>query len=404
MKGFQARAFVGVALGVVTLVAQGQAVMPDAQIESNVLKALAGDGNLATQNIQTTTVYGTVTITGNVHDETTRTEAENLVARAQGVKKVVDELALGDTPPAADNNAPEMANMAPDAGNPPQDANGQNMVLQSDGTYAPAPPDGSSDMNAGQMGQNQAPPPPQGQPYGGQGQAPPDRRPMYAQQGPPQGNDNSPVQGGQVGGMQVVVPAGALVRIRINRGIDSQHIKPGTPFDGTILSDIVAGGAVAIPRGATVSGVVVDAKKTKELSGRGELALQLTAVQLGGQSFPIQTAVWNRTGQDKTTSTVNHAVGLGAVGALFGAVAGGGAGAAIGAGVGAGLGVAGSAGSRRGQIIVPPESVLVFHTAQPSEVKTVSEREMQRLAYSAGPTQPAGPPPGYYRHGYYYPY
>jgi hypothetical protein len=101
---------------------------------------------------------------------------------------------------------------------------------------------------------------------------------------------------------------------------------------------------------------------------------------------------------------VNHAVGLGAVGALFGAVAGGGAGAAIGAGVGAGLGVAGSAGSRRGQVIVPPESVLVFHTSQPAEVKTVSGQEMQRLAYAAGPGQPPPPPPGYYRRGYYYPY
>ena len=75
--------------------------LPDAQIESNVLRALASAPELASQNIQTSTVYGTVTLTGNVHDEAMRTTAENLAARAQGVKKVVDELVLGDTPPPA---------------------------------------------------------------------------------------------------------------------------------------------------------------------------------------------------------------------------------------------------------------------------------------------------------------
>ena len=69
--------------------------LPDAQIESNVLRALASAPELSTQNIQSSTVYGTVTLTGNVHDEDMRTTAENLVARAQGVKKVVDELPWG---------------------------------------------------------------------------------------------------------------------------------------------------------------------------------------------------------------------------------------------------------------------------------------------------------------------
>src|SRR5471032_577115 len=78
-----------------------QATTSDAQIESNVLKTLASAPELSTQNIQTSTVYGVVTLSGNVHDETMRTKAENLAARAEGVKKVVDELSLGDTPVAA---------------------------------------------------------------------------------------------------------------------------------------------------------------------------------------------------------------------------------------------------------------------------------------------------------------
>ena len=71
-------------------IAQNQSTpgnLTDAQVEANVLRALAGTPDLSTQNIQSSTVYGTVTLTGNVHDEDMRTKAENLVARAVGVKK-----------------------------------------------------------------------------------------------------------------------------------------------------------------------------------------------------------------------------------------------------------------------------------------------------------------------------
>ena len=57
----------------------------------------------------------------------------------------------------------------------------------------------------------------------------------------------------------MVVPSGSMVRVRINQAMDSRHTAPGTVFDGVVLSDVVAGGFVAIPRGATVQGRVIDA-------------------------------------------------------------------------------------------------------------------------------------------------
>ena len=206
------------------------------------------------------------------------------------------------------------------------------------------------------------------------------------------------------------VPAGALLRVRINRGLDSNHIQPGATFDGTVLSDVAADGAIAIPRGATVQGVVVDSKKAGVLKGEGELSLQINSLSLGGRMYPVVSDIWQRQGRDKTVGTVNSALGLGVLGAIVGGVAGGGAGAAVGAGVGAGVGVAGSAASPGGRIIVPPEAVLTFHLAQPAAVATVSEQEMQRLAYAAGPGQGARPVvqrryyPGYYPVPAPYPY
>ena len=50
--------------------------LPDAQVEANVLKALAGAPQLSDQQITTTTVYGEVTLSGSVRDEPTRVLAE----------------------------------------------------------------------------------------------------------------------------------------------------------------------------------------------------------------------------------------------------------------------------------------------------------------------------------------
>ncbi len=380
----------GLTLGAVAQDATAKTTMPDAQIEANVLRALASAPELSTQNIQTATVYGTVTLSGNVHDETLRVKAENLAARADGVKKVVDQLTLGDTPatPSGDQAAAQ-----PTQNDQPDPSQTNQPVLLSDGTYGPAP-DGSGTPPA-QTSNDQPAPAPGNQPA-------PGRQPMYngyaPQQPPPPGQ-------GQKAGLEVTVPAGAELQIRINRGLDSNHTQPGTNFDGIVLADVVAGGAVAIPRGASVQGTVVDAKKAGTFKGQGELSLKINTITMGGVVYPVTTEVWDHNGRDKTAGTVNRTVGTSALGALFGAAAGGGAGAAIGAGVGAGVGLAGSAGSPRGEIIVPPESVLNFRTAQPVQVTTVSQAEMARLSYAAGPQTPQGPPMRRYYspyYGYYY--
>jgi hypothetical protein len=415
--GFSLKTVFGVTVlagGLALSVRAQQKPLPDAQVEANVLRALASAPELSTQNIQTTTVYGVVTLSGSAIDEASRTKAENLAARAEGVKKVVDEMTLGPaTNTAADSQGdPAAVNSA----DPAQGANG--MVLQSDGSYAPAQA-GQEPPPPGQQADNGAPQP-QGVPEPGytspsappaNGQYPQAASGQYPPNGqyPPQrayGNSRGypPIPGGQVAGQRVTIPAGALVRIRINQGLSSKHTQPGSVFDGTVLNDVIADGAVAIPRGASIQGTVVDAKSSGALKGRGELALQLTSLNLGGKTYTLTSDNWTRTGADKTTHTVNSAIGLGALGALFGAAAGGGTGAAIGAGVGGAAGIASSAASPNGQIVIPPEAVLTFHLAQPATVATVSEQEMGRLAYAAGPNGPRPVVQRRYPGPYYAPY
>ena len=386
-------------------VAPAAKTMPDAAVEANVLKALAGAPDLANQPMTTTTVYGVVTLSGSVESEALRVEAETIVSKTKGVQKVVDEMTLG----GENANAQPEGNMAPA---PP--------AAQAQAPIEEGSPDSDNTGSANQV-QNQAPNQVQNQ---APNQAPNQSANPAVQQpygGPPPGYaQTQPVYGGQEGGAAVTVPAGALLRMRINQTLTSASAKAGDRFDGIVVNDVVADGAVAIPRGAAVQGTVVDAKKSGALSGRGELTLQLTQVTLGGKSYAIVSDVWGRATGDKAAQSVNSTAAGGVMGALIGAAAGGGRGAAIGAGVGGALGLGSAATSGSGQVYVPSEGLLTFHLAQPATVTTVSQAEMDRLAqgvpggaqqqqlrrrYPAVYYGPYGP--GYYRpypYGYPYPY
>src|SRR6202041_2438128 len=186
--------------GSLSLAQTKPAAMPDAQVEANVLKALAGAPELADQSITSTTVYGTVTLNGTVRDEPSRDLAEHLVANTAGVQKVVDQLVIGATPAAVGNDSQQM---------------GTNPTLQSDGTMAP-PQQGQSQQTQGYPNQTGAP----------QGRAPPPAyAPPYPQAYPPQ-QPYVPQKGGDA----VVVPTGSVLRVRINQGMSSKNTTPGTPF------------------------------------------------------------------------------------------------------------------------------------------------------------------------------
>ena len=411
-----------------TSFATAQSTIPDAQVEANVLKALAAAPELANESITTKTVYGTVTLSGSVSGEAARSKAENLAANAKGVQKVIDELLLASDVPA--NRAPEPT---------PAADNTAPLLLQSDGTYAPAAaqnpapgttPAGTATLNnpdTDPVRDQQTPPAP----------APPNRAETAHPAYPPQPNGRRPVYptypgytpyeyppqasqqpypqkspiGGQVAGQPVTIPSGAMLRVRAIHTLSSSRSQIGSAFDGTVINDVVANGFVAIPRGAAVQGRVIDSKSSGALGGRGELSIQLTQVTLGGKVFPIATDVWSRNGADKTTETVNKTLGVGAIGAVIGAIAGGGRGAAIGGGVGVAAGLGSSAASGSGEVFLPAESIVSFHTVAEAQVVTVSEMEMQRLAYGAG-SGAEQPPlrrnyrvyPGYYPPPRYSPY
>lgn len=432
--------------------------LSDAQVQANVLKAMATDNRLATQQIQTSTAFGTVTLSGSVPDDATRDAAEQAVSHTEGVKKVVDQLTVGAAsaqnaePPTTPNEQAGMDALAEGTG-PNQAA--QTSAAPSPGSAAsgavlsqPAPASQSYPMpNASQqVGQTYPQQQPaytnsQGYPAQQQGAYPQQGYPQqgypqsYPQQGYPQqqpyannGGYPSPqpppriyrrdyerqqgyanpgyAQPGQPGGQPLTIAPGAVLPVRVTRWLSSGDAQPGSVFTAVVENDILANGAIAIPRGAEVQGTVVDAKGAGALKGRGTLSLRLDALHLGGQNIPLQSDIFTVQGRDKAAQSINSTIGGAAVGALIGAVVGRGTGAAIGAGVGGAAGLGASAASGGGNAHIPAEALLRFQLTAPVSLVTVSEAEMQRLGSYAGPEgsrQPMPPPGPYYGGGYGYP-
>jgi hypothetical protein len=317
------------------------------------------------------------------------------------------------------------------AGPPPDAQNGQ----------IPPPDSAAQDQDQNQN-MDQGPPqyPGQAAPDQGQGpSAPPagagvgygqPARPAYQPgQGAPNGyqGPQGPPQAAPPSG-PVTLSSGMLLAIRTSEPLDSKKVKPGDFFQGTVAQSVYVGNVLAIPRGATVTGRVVDVKKPGELKGGASMALQLTTLSLGGNSYSLVTDTFNTNSPGKGGYTAGNTVGAAALGAAIGAIAGGGPGAAIGAVAGTGVGLGASAATPGPRSVLPPEALISFHLTSPATVQPVSYQDASRLeansappagryGYGPGPRSPyaygapagyAPPPPGYapypYAYGYPYPY
>jgi hypothetical protein len=225
----------------------------------------------------------------------------------------------------------------------------------------------------------------------------------------------------------LTLPAGTVVRVRVNERLSSDRNVPGDGFSAVLDQPIVIDGWVVARRGQSESGRVSEALKAGRVSGTSKLGLEITDLTLvDGQQVQIQTQLLQSSagtshGQDAATIGTTTAVG-----AAIGAVAEGGEGAGIGAGAGAAAGIIGVLATRGKPTVVFPESVLSFRLNAPVTISTEKSQfafqpvtqedydsrqpnDNNRPQRRAGPGRPGYPPPppyyGYpYAYAYPYPY
>jgi len=374
----------------------------DGQIEMDVVQALDASQALKNDLITAATIQSQVTLSGTVSSQASKDLAASIAGHVNGVTKVNNNLKIGN-PQDASQDASQYAAPAPDADAEAANDNNQPGIAPQPGDQQPqAAPDQSAPAAqqpyppAPQQYPAYPPPPPNRPAYGGQ----------YGYNQPPQ----QPARGYEMPSGPVTLPAGTLLQVRTAEPIDNKRAVDGTPVQFTVIRDVTLGGALAIPRGATVHGVVTEAKKSGELSGSPELALALTSLDLGGRSYPLTSDEFKVKGPNKAGRTVGNAFGGALLGAIIGGAVGRGAGAAIGAGAGAAAGTAATAATPGPNVWIPAEALVTFHLNAPVTVAPVSAQEAARLAqglYPGGPSlyrRGPYPPPYGYAGGPYGPY
>jgi hypothetical protein len=163
----------------------------------------------------------------------------------------------------------------------------------------------------------------------------------------------------------VIVPAHAVLKIRINERISVKTSHAGDRFTGTIVSPVTVHDQELIPAGSTAEGVVVEAHKRGHFKGRSILELTLTGLDVNGRHYHIDTSSLTRTKKGKGKRTAAFIGGGTGVGMLIGGVATGGVGLLIGGLSGAGAGTLGAAFTGNRDIDIPAETVMTFRLAQP---------------------------------------
>ncbi len=367
----------------------------DGQIEMDVVHALDASDALKNDLITAATVQGEVTLSGTVSSDASKQLAESIASHVPGVTKVHNNLNVG--------NVQEAANAANEATPPEEPEDNQAEAPQQ---TAPAP---QENPQAAPPSQAQAPPPPPARPQYGAPYPPPPPYPgqpyPYGQpyaygQPSPYAPPRPPQPNYEFAKGPITVPQGTLVQVRTSEAVDGKKAKEGTPVEFTVIRDVTVGGVLAIPRGATMHGVITEAKQSGPVGGSPELALKLTSLDLAGQNYPIDSDQFKVRGPNKAGYTAGNTIGGAVLGAIIGGAIGRGEGAAIGAGAGAAAGMGASAATPGPHAWIPSEALVTFHLNAPITVQPVTQEEASRLAEGL---YPGGP--NLYRRGYYgYPY
>jgi hypothetical protein len=167
----------------------------------------------------------------------------------------------------------------------------------------------------------------------------------------------------------VKVPAGATFEVEFTQGLASNASAVGETFRARVVADLRLDGAIAIPAGSEVLGVVTDAVGARRIGGKARLTVKFTDLVLpSGSTLPLHASFLeegkSRAGRDAATIG-----GSTAGGALLGRIlSNGGRGTIIGALVGAAVGTAIASKTAGEEVVIPEGSVISLKLDQPLAV------------------------------------
>jgi hypothetical protein len=332
-------------LALATGVACNKPVKSDAQISGDVQNQISSDNSLQGRQVAVQSSNGTVTLTGTVNSDAEKVAASNAASRVEGVKQVLNNLAVAPQQAAVTQPEPEQK---PAAAEPePTPAKSKSAASSS----APKRTHHNDSQSANNSGN-----------YAPQNQTAMSAAPAVAQATP------APAPAVPAPPKKVSVPDGTAMSVRLTDPLDSEKNQAGDTFRATLNVPITVEDNVVIPEGADLEGRVAEVKSAAHFKGASLLSLELTKVSFNGHSYQIHTNTWQKEGTARGKNTAVKVGGGAALGAIIGGIAGGGKGAAIGSVVGAGAGTGAQAVTKGEQIKLNSEQLLSFTLASPVTV------------------------------------
>jgi hypothetical protein len=337
----------------------------DKATTTQIQARLFDDPVLKTRDIHVTSDKGTVTLTGTVGTELEKAAVERIAGQADGVKSVVNQLAVTSPLAAEATTTPQPAQTA--EATPPQSP--APTSVRSERARASGRHPHSASPSSDQAAADEAPPP----------EAPGENPPAITQAAPlvaataatpvPPAPTPPPEAAPPAPAVkppeQITIPSGTILSVRMIDNIDSSQNHAGDDFAATLETPVVIGERTILARNSDARVRLVQATTAGHMSGRSELKVELVSVTAGGQTYQLQTSYHEQEGASRTTRTAETVGGGAVLGALIGAIAGRGRGAAIGSVAGAGTGTAVEAGTHGQQVKIPSETKLDFTLKSP---------------------------------------
>jgi len=160
--------------------------------------------------------------------------------------------------------------------------------------------------------------------------------------------------------VQVTIPAGTPLEVRMQSSVSSATASAGQEFEAVLDEPLVVNGKTVAARGVDVTGPVIAARHSGRLHDPGYLR-----ITLNGKAVPVETSsIFVQGGSHEKRDWAMIGGGT-AGGALIGGLAGGGKGALIGSAIGAAGGTTAAYASGKKEVGISVERRLVFRLTQP---------------------------------------
>jgi hypothetical protein len=165
--------------------------------------------------------------------------------------------------------------------------------------------------------------------------------------------------------VNVTIPAGTALTIRIDQRISAKGSHAGDRFTGEVVNPVLGSdGGALVPKGSPVGGVVAVAHKRGHFKGSSLLELRLTSLTLNGMQYPLTTRDVAERKKGKGKRTAGMIGGGAGLGMLVGGIATGGVGLVVGGLVGGGAGTAAAGMTGNRDLNIPAESIVHFTLAE----------------------------------------